>query len=588
MPTSSAHKACARLFLLLFLLLLLLLLTAMPATADISGTVVESGTFNPIAGARVHAQADPSSPVAITAADGSFTLVFNPPAPVFLTAGVEYDHASATNWTTQGTPGPVANGTVGVQIQLFALPVASNPSYDPPTVSDSCSSCHEAQAIDWETSNHAGAAVDTWVLDLHSGTGTPGGSAGYVFTATHDPGETGFCATCHAPLADVFDPGNVQLNEVTDPAALEGVSCIGCHQIAHVNENVDALHHLGNSAYRFPDDSDFPTQQYVWGPLDDVSFGGMRASYAPIFSQSRFCASCHQYTNPDTGAPGQNTYGEWLASPFAVPGPGFRTCQDCHMLEADPGPICTQPLQPDRPSPQNRRHTFPGATPERLASSLSLATVASDAGGFLDVSTDLTSIGIGHSFPTGIAIRNAMVLIEATWNGQPLAQVDGPTIPFYGSDEVPGVQPGDHAGMPGKGYAKVLEGRINGQGPVVRPVLFIDAESVWADTLLPSETTDTVAVRFQLPQEAEPGDVVEVTARLLYRRAWRALAVTKGWTETPQGGPIEVEVHRNELQVVLIEGGPGSVVDIPALGAVGLGVLALVLGWVGVWVLRRR
>lgn len=586
MPTSPPRKVCAR------RLLPLLLLAAAPtpfftALADISGTVVESGTLTPIAGARVHIQADPSSPVAITAGDGSFTLPVNPPAPVFLTAGVEHDPTSADNWTTDGTPAPVANGTMGVLIQLPRLPVAPNPSYVPPTIGDSCSSCHADQVADWETSNHAGAGVDTWVLDLHSGSGTPGGGAGYVYTATHDPGETGFCATCHTPLADVFDPGNVQLDEVTDPAALEGVSCIACHQISDVNTNVNALHHLGNATYRFPDDSDFPTQQYVWGPLDDVNFGGMRASYAPIFGQSRFCASCHQYVNPDTGAPGQNTYGEWLASPFAVPGPGFRSCQNCHMPEADPGTICTQPLQPERPSAQKHRHTFTGATPARLAASLSLATAAADAGGFLDVSTDLTSFGIGHSFPTGISLRNAMVVIEASWNGQPLAQVGGSTIPFYGSDEVPGVQPGDYAGMPGKGYAKVLEGRINGQGPVVRPVLFIDAEGVTSDTLLPAGTTDTVAVRFELPQGAQPGDVVEVTARLLYRRAWRALAVTKGWTETPQGGPIEIEVHRNELEVVLVEGGQG-VIDIPTLGEVGLGVLAVVLGLVGVLALRRR
>ncbi|NJL26727.1 MAG: IPTL-CTERM sorting domain-containing protein [Thermoanaerobaculia bacterium] len=258
------------------------------------------------------------------------------------------------------------------------------------------------------------------------------------------------------------------------------------------------------------------------------------------------------------------------------------------MPEDDPGPICTQPAQPERPSEQRHRHTFTGATPERLAASLSLATVASDAGGLLEVSSDLTSFGIGHSFPTGISIRNALLVIEASWNGQPLAQIDGPTIPFYGSDEVPGAQPGDYAGMPGKGYAKVLEGRINGQGPVVRPVLFIDAEGVYDNTLLSAGTTDTVTVRFQLPPQAKPGDLVEVTSRLLYRRSWRALAVTKGWTETPQGGPIEIESHRNDLEVVLIEGGGGSVIDIPTLGSLGLGVLALLLGWVGFLALRRR
>ena len=39
--------------------------------------------------------------------------------------------------------------------------------------------------------------------------------------------------------------------------------------------------------------------------------------------------------------------------------------------------------------------------------------------------------------------------------------------------------------------------------------------------------------------------------KLLYRRAWRALAVTKGWTQTPQGGPIEIEVAGQQFQVEL-------------------------------------
>ena len=79
------------------------------------------------------------------------------------------------------------------------------------------------------------------MLDLYSGDGTPGGSNGYVFLDSHDPGETGFCATCHTPLVDAQDPGNVFLNEVTLPGGLDGVNCLACHQMAEVNDNTDAL-----------------------------------------------------------------------------------------------------------------------------------------------------------------------------------------------------------------------------------------------------------------------------------------------------------------------------------------------------------
>ncbi len=150
---------------------------------------------------------------------------------------------------------------------------------------------------------------------------------------------------------------------------------------------------------------------------------------------------------------------------------------------------------------------------------------------------------------------------------------------------MPGDQPGDLAGQPGKGFAKVLEGRINGQGPVVRPVLFIDAENVYSLTTIPSGTVDTTEVEFAVPPGTAPGSTVEVTAVLLYRRAWRAVAVTKSWTETTHGDPIEIEVARNE-ETLAVSG--ESVVEIPALSPAGLALAALALAVAGWLALRRR
>ncbi|MEM8962844.1 MAG: IPTL-CTERM sorting domain-containing protein [Acidobacteriota bacterium] len=573
--------------LIAFCMLVFVALVPSVSSADISGTVKDLDTEEPIEGARVHVQADPDGTVVITGADGTFTLPINPVDPVIITAGVPYDPDATDNWTTNGLFSPVANGTTDVEIFLPKLPAADDPDYEPLTIDNSCSSCHGNQVADWMGTSHSIAAVDPWVLDLYSGTGTPGGSAGYVFRDTHDPDNTGFCATCHTPIAEAFNPGGVFLDEVTDPAALEGVSCIACHQIADVNENVDALHLLGNATYRFPEPTSFPTSQYVWGSLDDVTFGGMRASYNPVFADSRFCASCHQYNNPFTGAPGQNTYGEWLESPFAQAGPGFQSCQDCHMAELPPAQVCTQPFNPTRPSEQNHSHAFPTATAMNYGAAIDLTMDCVEENGTVRVTAAVENFGLGHAFPTGVSIRNALLVVEATWNGQTLSQIAGPTIPFYGSDDVPGVQPGDYAGQPGKGFAKVLEGRINGQGPTVRPVLFIDAEGVFEDTLIPAGETDVSELIFSLPSGAEPGDSVEVTARVLYRRAWRALAVTKGWTETPLGGPIELEVASADSSVTLIGSGAG-ILEIPTLGTWGLGLLASLLAVAGAWALRRR
>lgn len=551
-----------------------LVVAAIPVQAAISGTVRNADTLAPVAGAEVRLQVDPAGPFVLSAADGSFTLPVSPPGTVEITAVVPYNRLAAINYTIAGAQ--VNDGDTGVNIDLIPIGL-DDPAYEPPRAADSCLACHQGHYDEWTTSNHSGAAVDFWVLDLFSGTGSPGGANGFNYRDTHDPGETGFCATCHTPLADVFNPGNTMLDEVTSVGGLDGVSCLACHQIDHVNESVNSLHLLGNATYRFP--GGFLTERYVWGPLKDVSYPGMRSSYNPIFTESRFCASCHQYSAPF----GQTTYTEWQASSFAVPGPGFRSCQDCHMpARIDPEVICDEPFQPERPVGQRHAHTFVGATPELLAQAVELDTTAELDGDTVRVQANLTNL-VGHSFPTGVSIRNALLVITAAIDGTPLTQTAGPTVPGWANDDVPGTQPGDFGGFPGTGFAKILEGRINGQGPPVSPVLFIDAETVLENSNLPAGQSRLTAVEFALPPGTPTGAEIDVEARLLYRRAFRALAVTKQWTQTPQGGPIEIEVEADRLTLV-----NGSILEIPTASEVGLILLGLGLAASALLVLRRR
>jgi Zn-finger protein len=553
------------------------------AMAAISGVVVDDENGLPVVGATVHLQADPTGPTAVTTADGSFTLGVAPAGLVVVTAAVVYDATAPRNWATGGAA--AVDGATDVEIRLEPIPDADNTNYanDLPSVS-LCGSCHPDQLNQWAQSNHALAGDDEWVLDLYSGTGTAGGSAGYVFIDTHDEGDSGLCAACHTPMADVFDPGHVRLHEVTNGAALQGVSCIACHQVHALGPDVNGFNHIDSVEYRFPEGDGIPTDLHVWGPLDDVSFNFMRTSYAPFFSRSEVCAACHEYRAP-SGAPGQETYSEWLASPYAQPGPGFRSCQDCHMPTEDgPGPVSsTAPVL--RPAEQRHRHEFIGATPATLAAAILMDTTATQIGTELEVVCSIENAGAGHSFPSGVSVRNAFLVVDATLDGVPLPQSGGPTVPFWADDDVPGIQEGDYAGRPGSGFAKVLEGRINGQGEVVRPVLFIDAEGVWEDSLIQAGETRTVTLRFDLPVGTPAGEQVDVDARLLYRRAWRAVAVTKGWTETPQGGPIEIEVQRRQSSVTLdaVQQAPA----IPTAGPVGWVLLGVVLA-MSAWILLRR
>jgi hypothetical protein len=569
---------------------LLALLGVAPASADISGFVWEEGSGTPgtpVAGAYVHIQADLVTPGTFTAADGSFTLVANPVGLVFVAASISYLRSAPENYLIGGTP--TVDGVTDVEIRLQRMSAVDDPNYVPADVSE-CGACHFERYSQWTTSHHAYTAQNQWVLDLFSGTGTPGGMAGYVFKNTHDPGETGFCATCHAPMQDLQDPRpqGVPLDEATEPNGEQGVICVTCHQMDSIDTgNLNALHHRGKATYRFPMAAKGEsTSMYVWGPMDDVTFPLMRPSHSPLHETGLICASCHQYHNPETDAPGQNTFLEWQASPYGTPGPNYRTCQSCHMTNLEGVGENCEFGGPDRQSAERHFHGFVGSNAATLSANLALTTAVEETGaGLVRVTSSVDNFGAGHDFPTGISIRNAMLWVTATLDGQPLPQVSGPTIPFWGSDDVPGEQPGDLAGQPGKGFAKVLEGRINGQGPVVRPVLFIDAENVYSLTTIPSGTIDTSVFEFAVPSGTAPGSAVEVTAVLLYRRAWRALAVTKGWTTTTHGDPIEIEVARNEA--TLLVGGEG-VVEIPALGRFGLGLIASSLAAAGVLLLRSR
>lgn len=550
------------------------------ARPDITGQVIDADSGLPVAGARVRVQTTTGEPV-LTDANGQFTLTDTPAGSAVITAVTTYEPTRKINYITGSAS---AEDGDDVLISMQPLPVDDLPSLYEPGSSFNCVACHADQHQEWQQSTHSNAGVNEWVLDLFSGTGTPGGSNGYVFRDLHDPDDTGFCATCHTPLADMQDPGNVFLDEVGLIGGLDGVTCLACHQMADVNENVSALHHLGNAQYRYPDD--FATQFWVWGPLDDISFSTMRASYQPRFTESRFCASCHEYNNPDTGAPGQNTYTEWLASPFAVEGPEFMACQDCHMPAAESaGPISSLGGQPQRVANQRRSHSFTGSTPTTLSESIDLSLQASQVGDELLVTAAVTNAGAGHHFPTGISIRNALLVIEARVGGSALGQTAGDVIPFYGSAQG-GIGPDDLAGRPGKGFARVLEGRINGEGPVVRPVLFIDAEGVSSDTRIPSGATDVSEYRFDL-SGLEMDASAEVSARLIYRRAWRDTQVTKGWTTTPTGGPIEVEVDRQSLAVAVMGLPPQPTLPVPSMSL--LASLALVAGLLLITLsLRRR
>ncbi|MEE8362525.1 MAG: hypothetical protein V3S18_00480, partial [Dehalococcoidia bacterium] len=85
--------------------------------------------------------------------------------------------------------------------------------------------------------------------------------------------------------------------------------------------------------------------------------------------------------------------------------------------------------------------------------------------------------------------------------------------------------PGDYARRPGKGYAKILEEMWTGVSPTPaywNPTVLVE------DTRIPARATDTTRYEFRAPAGAGP---VTISARLIFRRAFKELAEQKGWDD---------------------------------------------------------
>lgn len=183
------------------------------------------------------------------------------------------------------------------------------------------------------------------------------------------------CLRCHTPLAEqkalvALELGWPKVPQQQLPAyvpqnlAHQGVVCAACHVRGH--------RRLGP-----------PPKVGAIQQQESAPHGGF--TIASAFQDSQFCSHCHQFPQDGPRIAGklqEDTYAQWLASPYSRPGPGKRACQDCHM--------------PDR------KHLWRGIhDPEmtRRALDVSLQLVPLPDQRFEAVATVKNS-GAGHHFPT--------------------------------------------------------------------------------------------------------------------------------------------------------------------------------------------
>jgi len=264
----------------------------------------------------------------------------------------------------------------------------------------------------------------------------------------------------------------------------------------------------------------------------------MRASYNPQ-TEAETCAACHQDANDPgadhsyTGVISEPTYLEWVASPYAdVASPMYASCADCHMPPSGRTRICDALFPPLERDPNTvRSHTIEGTTPRFLENAVEMAMSVDRVGDSVEIQVDITNSLTGHHVPTGVTIRNMILVVDAK------RQEDGRVFEYTGTQTVHDLggigdpTQGYYASLPGKLFAKVNH---NGQGQ--GPTFFTDATGLEFDNRIPALATDSTHYSFRLPGG---GGTAEITAKLIYRRSFRFLTDAKQWTLDGHGNPLE-------------------------------------------------
>lgn len=515
-----------------------LLCLASSAGAQVSGTVVDDVTDEPIVRALVSVQA--SEIETTTDETGSFALAEASGSELVVVAGAKgYFYGSAIVTSPQS----------GLELRLEPVPQADDPWYTFQSP-ERCKVCHERQYEEWSGSPMQKAGLNTWVYDIYDGEGT-GTTAlpGFIYLrdsvqAVANPESE--CASCHQPEPWTRNPF-IALGDYGNPTRemMHGVSCDLCHSIADIDiskPNFPGIY-PGVVTVTRPAGTDVRAK-VMYGVLGDVTYrqtGWMQASYQPQL-RSEICAACHQDKNdPDlsgdfeseAGVISEPTYLEWLSSDYSDPSSEvYAECVDCHMPPTGAATACDRGFL-NRPNGDVRSHHIVGTTAEFLENALTLIMDAAIVGDSLQVDVTIENDKTGHHVPTGVTIRNMILLVEA-WevdNGQLLEHTAGPTIHPLGGVGEAGASEGYYAGLPGRLYAKI---NIAENG--TSPTFFTDAVGIVEDNRIAAFAADESSYSFHVPADASQ---IKVRARVIYRRSWRALVDAKQWKYDGHGNPLE-------------------------------------------------
>lgn len=367
-----------------------------------------------------------------------------------------------------------------------------------------CKKCHNSIYHQWEKSMHAGSAQDRWVISMYNGSDIPGISLGPSYKANF-PESPGNCSACHAPDYALEKPLETDLNEVQDSL---GVSCLFCHFVERVDLYRDGSHpgtlsqHLKNLSQ---------IKENITGCLIPRS---------SLVSKSLICASCHFGKYYDTLV--YPSYGEWEKSNTK------KNCQGCHFEKR------THRLKIDE---------------KFFSKAIDLQMNARIENHSLYIDMAISNTGAGHFFPTGHPIRNMLFTIKASEpNGKTLSLTEGARIPLYGGKKTNTHDENNYSGLPGKGFARVLEkvspiscfnvsvptpNALLGQSLALEketrelfPQEYWKRTLVFEDSRIPPLGAFKETYKFEIKEGIKK---IIIEARLIYRKAFKPLADVYNW-----------------------------------------------------------
>lgn len=544
---------------------------------SIRGIVVDE-KGKPVAGATVRVKTTQVS--CTTDSEGHFTLThLTPGERVILTSW-------ASGYYGGGGEESFLPGTNNVTLTMVAHFTTDNPDYQwLSAYSDAgysgsgetlnCQNCHddandEGQSLpfsEWKQDAHALSAQNPRFLSMYLGTDVKGNQSpptkyfnnrdygkiplrpdvnqpyygpGYKLDF---PDSAGNCATCHTPAAITNSAYSIDPTTVSG-VGQEGVTCDLCHKVVNVQLNETTQlpnpNMTGVLSFEFlrPEEG----TQFFSGPYDDVATG--HDSYSSLQKDSQFCSSCHYAKFWDTVV--YNSYGEWLESPYSDPvqakASGLdstKACQDCHMPTGNNTLIALASKGGNTRDPSTiYSHQMLGASDETLLqNTVTLTANAKVVNKELIVDVSIFNANAGHDVPTDSPLRQMILLVSATGpNNQTLSYIHGPTVPNWGGVGDPGK--GDYAGLPGKGYAKILSELWTGISP---SGAYWNQTQIVSDNRIPALGADSSSYVFSAAQSG----VTTVQVSLYYRRAFKEMMDQKGW-DTPD--------ILMESQVIQIEG----------------------------------